>query len=70
MEIDHGEDLGGLADYVNVPPRLGMVISAKLATMAELNTVLSLEDLVDLVEIMTVDAHNQRVLAKRQREKS
>lgn len=50
---------------MNVPPRIGMVVSAKLATMAELNTVLSLEDLADLVEIMTIDAHNQRILAKR-----
>lgn len=54
---------------MNVPPRIGMVVSARLATLAELSTVLCLEDLVDLIEIMTVDAHNDRVMAKRRSEK-
>jgi hypothetical protein len=31
--------------------------------MVDLNTVLGLEDLYDLIEVIAVDAHNQRVLA-------
>lgn len=45
------------------------MISAGKATLAELSTVLSLEDLVDLVEIIMVDAHNERVREKRRSEK-
>lgn len=52
---------------MNVPPAIGMVLGSgqKLTTMGELNTVLGLEDLHDLLEIVMVDAHNQRILAKR-----
>lgn len=41
------------------------MISAGKATLHELDTVYSVEDVYDLLEIMTVDAHNRRVLAKR-----
>jgi hypothetical protein len=38
------------------------VVSRGLATLHELDTVLSTEDLYDLIEIMAVDAYNQRVI--------
>ena len=40
-----------------------MVVSRGLATLAELQSVYGLEDLYDLVEIVVVDAHNERALA-------
>jgi hypothetical protein len=41
------------------------VISSGKATLHELDTVYGLEDLYEMIEIITVDAHNQRVLSKR-----
>jgi hypothetical protein len=38
------------------------VISSKLASKVELDTVLGVQDLYDLLEIISVDAHNQRVM--------
>lgn len=37
-------------------------MSARLATLVELQTELGAEDLYDLLEVLAVDAHNQRVL--------
>lgn len=39
-------------------------MSARLATLAELQTVYSLRDLFDLLEIIAVDRHNERIAAK------
>jgi hypothetical protein len=38
------------------------VISSNKATMHELQTVYGTEDLVNFIEILAVDAHNQRLL--------
>lgn len=43
---------------------LGMAISTGKATMADLSAVLTVEDLHDLLEVVLVDAHNDRVLQK------
>lgn len=54
---------------MNVPPTIGMVVSCGKATLAELSTTLGLEDLRDLLEIIAVDAHNARIIAKRRERK-
>ena len=41
---------------------VGTVVSSKLAKLVELQTIYSVEDLYDFLEIITVDAHNQRVV--------
>jgi len=41
---------------------MGAVISRGLATMYELDVSLSTEDLYDLIEIIAVDAYNQKVM--------
>jgi len=41
------------------------VISAGKATLAELNTVLGLEDLYDILEVIAVDNHNRSVMQRR-----
>lgn len=41
------------------------MISSGKATLHELDTVLSLEDVYDILEVISVDAHNQRLLNKR-----
>ena len=40
------------------------MISAKLATLHELQTVYGLEDVYDLLEIAQVDAYNERLAHK------
>jgi len=42
-----------------------MVVSAGKATLHELDTVYGLEDLCDMLEIIAVDIHNRRVMAKK-----
>jgi hypothetical protein len=49
---------------VNVPQVIGAVISSRLATMVELDTVLGAEDAYDLLEIVSVDAHNKRIASR------
>lgn len=47
---------------MNVPRISGAVISMRMATMYELETVYGLEDAYNLVEIAVVDAHNRKLL--------
>lgn len=49
---------------MNVPPTIGMVVSSGKATLAELSSVYGLEDLYDLIEIISIDSHNQRIMNK------
>lgn len=43
---------------------IGMVISTGKATMTELATTLSTEDLHDILEVVNVDAHNADLIRK------
>lgn len=45
--------------YVNVPETIAIVVSNRLATLHELNTVYGVQDLHDLLEIIVVDAVNK-----------
>lgn len=47
-----------------MPPKIGMVISSGKATLAELDSIYGVEDLEDLLEILLVNAHNERAAAK------
>lgn len=49
---------------MNVPASIATVISQRLATKHELETVYGVQDLYDLLEIIAVDAHNRRVLSE------
>ncbi|NBD02183.1 transcription elongation factor GreA [Burkholderia thailandensis] len=53
--------------YPNVPRSIGAVVSRRLATLVELQTVLGQDDLHDLLEIIVVDSHNERVAAEDRR---
>jgi len=50
----------GLIRYENVPPLLGGLISGGMASMWELQSVYGILDAYNLLEIMTVDDHNER----------
>ena len=57
------DDLGvELAEYVNVPATIGAVISSGKASLAEMSTVLGLEDVYDILEVITVDTHNRELI--------
>jgi hypothetical protein len=49
---------GGLIDYANVPPIIGMIVSAGRATLSELQNEYGLEDAYNIAEIILVDSHN------------
>jgi len=46
---------------------IAAAITSELATMAELATVLSLEDLWDVLEVNAVNHHNEAILSHEQR---
>lgn len=48
-----------------MPRTIGAVISSGKATLVELDTVLGLQDVYDLLEIVAVDEHNRRTLEKK-----
>lgn len=41
-----------------------MIVSRRLATLHELDTVYGTEDLWDLIEIATVDNHNEGIMSQ------
>jgi len=47
--------------YVNLPQTIGTVISSRLATLTELDTVLGIEDMYDLLEVISVDAYKDYI---------
>lgn len=40
-----------------------------MATLYEMQTIYGLTDVLDFHEVMVVNAHNQRIMAKRRRER-
>lgn len=53
----------GYADYANVSGTVGVIVARKIATMAELQTVYSYEDALNMTEIITVQNYNEWVAA-------
>ncbi len=51
--------------YANVASSVGNVITAKLATLHELQTIYSFRDMYDLLEIAAVNASNQRLVNRK-----
>ncbi|EEY13227.1 TPA: hypothetical protein PWY45_001944 [Mannheimia haemolytica] len=45
---------------MNVSSVVGVVVSSKLATLHELQTIYGLEDALDLIEVFSVDTYNHR----------
>ena len=65
VEIDAGETKRGMIEYVNVSRAIGAVVSSGMATLRDLDEAYGLEDVYDMLEIISVDAHNSRVLNKK-----
>lgn len=66
LSISHG---GGcdidFAEYANVAPIIGALVSSKMATLAELQSAYGVEDAYDLLEILSVDNFNKSLINKR-----
>ena len=54
----------GYRGYVNLPQIVGTVISAGRATLHEMQTVYSLEDAYNLLEIVQIDDYNASLARK------
>jgi hypothetical protein len=50
-----------------VPRSIGAVVSRRLATLHELSTIYGQQDLHDLLELIVVDGHNERVAMERRK---
>lgn len=46
---------------MNVPRSIAVVVSSRLATLYELDTIYGIKDCFDLLEIAQVDSHNEAV---------
>lgn len=68
MNVDIVVDIAvsGLIEYDNLPGPLGCLISSRLATLNELDTVYSVEDAYLLLDVIKVDAHNRERIRKAQ----
>jgi hypothetical protein len=51
--------------YANVPRLIGTLISSKLATLEQLQTVYGVRDAYDMLEVLAVDSHNEGVAQAR-----
>jgi hypothetical protein len=51
-------------EVLNIPRTIAVVVSARLATLNELQTIYGLEDMYSLLEINAVDAHNEHIANK------
>jgi hypothetical protein len=50
--------------YPNVSAAIGAAVSSGKATLRELQEFYSVEDLYDLIEVLSVDGYNRRLAAK------
>lgn len=58
----------GDVEYPNVSPRIGFLLSHDKSLAEPLGSTLSIQDMYDLIEVVLIDAHNDRNRAKRNRE--
>lgn len=52
-----------------MPKAIGAVVSSRLATLLELQTIYGMGDLYDLLEVIHVDVYNQRKAREQQAQK-
>lgn len=51
-----------MIEYINTPPVIGTIVTSRLATLYELQTVYGAEDAYDLLELVNINKHNEAVL--------
>lgn len=50
--------------YENVPRVVGTLIASRAATLHELQTVYGVQDAYDMLEVISVDLYNERLMRK------
>lgn len=58
------EYLVGTIDYQRIEPLFGMIISSKMATLSELQTIYSMDDVYTLYDIVCTDNYNSFIINK------
>ena len=53
-------------EYPTIPAMVGVVISKRLATLYELQTIYSVDDLVDMYEIVAINNYNEAEIYKKE----
>lgn len=66
LRFPAGGDSRGFRETCNISGLIATVIIHRLATLQELQTAYSYEDLFDLLEILQVDAYNQAIAQQAQ----
>lgn len=56
-------------EYINLSALIGSLVSSRICTLYELQTVYSFEDALNLWEVLGVDAYNREQEQKRQADK-
>lgn len=64
MLLPKGKPIRGIVNYGNICGILGELITSRLATLDELQTVYGLEDAYLLYEIIRVNNYNERIFIK------
>jgi hypothetical protein len=59
----------GDVEYPNVSPRIGFLLSHDKSLAEPLGSTLSIQDMYDLIEVVLIDAHNDRIRDRRNRER-
>lgn len=54
------------ADYQNIPPVIATLVSKKMASLIDLQTIYGVKDAYDLLEIYAVDSFNQELLRQKE----
>jgi hypothetical protein len=60
-----GGQQAGFAEYLNISAVIGTLLSKRMATLHELDTVYGVRDVYDMLEVITIDDYN-RNLANRE----
>ena len=47
--------------YKNIPVPIGILISARVATLHELATVYGIRDMYNMLEVVSIDAYNAKL---------
>ena len=55
--------------YPNLSPVIGAVVSSRLSTLSEMQTIYGTEDLFDLYEVVLVKLHNENILYNKRKKK-
>ena len=55
----------GFAEYLNISAPIATLLSKRIATLHELDTVYGVRDVYDMLEVITIDDYNN-ALAKRE----